>query len=72
MRRIWYYGERPARGPGRCHNGRRLCSSIPEGTSAPSARGGEAMITYSELFQFCLVIIGILGLVLQIWNMKKK
>ncbi len=30
------------------------------------------MITYSELFQFCLVIIGILGLVLQIWNMKKK
>ncbi len=30
------------------------------------------MITYSELFQFCLVIIGILGLVLNIWNMKNK
>ena len=48
---------------GRCHNGRRLCSSEPEGTSAPFAKGGDAMeITYSEPFQFCLVIIGIVGL----------
>ena len=31
-------------------------------------RGGEAMVT-SELYQFCLVIIGIIGLVLQA---KKK
>lgn len=29
------------------------------------------MLTYSELFQFCLVIIGIVGLVLQVHNKKK-
>ena len=30
------------------------------------------MLTYSELFQFCLVIIGICGLFLQAHNGKKK
>ena len=34
----------------------------------PAAAWGEAMVT-SELYQFCLVIIGIIGLVLQA---KKK
>lgn len=29
------------------------------------------MLTYSELFQFCLVIIGIVGLVIQVHNKKK-
>lgn len=29
------------------------------------------MLTYSELFQFCLVIIGIVGLVVQVHNKKK-
>lgn len=29
------------------------------------------MLTYSELFQFCLVVIGIVGLVLQVHNKKK-
>ena len=29
------------------------------------------MLTYSELFQFCLVVIGIVGLVLQVHNRKK-
>ena len=49
------------------------CPSIPEGTSAPSARrGGGAMMTYSEFFQFCLVVIGICGLFLQVHNSKKK
>ncbi len=32
---------------------------------------GVRMLTYSELFQFCLVIIGILNLVLQFRNKKK-
>ena len=32
-------------------------------------RGGEAMVTYGELFAYSLVIIGIIGLVFQI---KKK
>ncbi len=30
------------------------------------------MLTYSELFQFCLVIIGLCGLFLQVYNCKKK
>lgn len=30
------------------------------------------MVTYSVLFQFCLVIIGICGLVIQVYNSKKK
>ena len=29
------------------------------------------MLTYSELFQFCLVVIGIVGLALQVHNKKK-
>ncbi len=30
------------------------------------------MMTYSELFQFCLVVIGICGLFIQVHNSKKK
>ncbi len=30
------------------------------------------MLTYSELFQFCLVIIGVVNLVIQVHNNKKK
>ena len=30
------------------------------------------MLTYSELFQFCLVIIGICSLFLQVHSGKKK
>ena len=29
------------------------------------------MLTYSELFQFCLVVIGIVGLVIQVHDKKK-
>lgn len=29
------------------------------------------MLTYSELFQFCMVMIGIVGLVFQVHNKKK-
>ena len=35
-------------------------------------RGGDLMPTYSELFQFCLVILGVINLVIQIINNKKK
>ena len=41
----------------------------PGGTSCPSKRGVMLMITYSELFEFCLVVIGIIGLCFQA---KKK
>ncbi len=30
------------------------------------------MVTWGELFQFCLVIIGVIGLVYQISQTKKK
>ena len=33
-------------------------------------KGGCVMITYSELFQFCLVIIGICGLLIQVYKKK--
>lgn len=33
-------------------------------------KGGCGMITYSELFQFCLVIIGICGLFIQVYKKK--
>lgn len=42
------------------------------GASFPSGKEGMPMLTYSELFQFCLVIIGICGLFLQVHNGKKK
>lgn len=29
------------------------------------------MLTFSELFQFCLVVIGIVNLVIQVHNKKK-
>ncbi len=29
------------------------------------------MLTYAELFQFCMVVIGIVGLVIQVYNKKK-
>ena len=42
-----------------------------EGASAPSrAEGGGPMPTYSELFQFCLVILGVITLVYQITKKK--
>ena len=37
----------------------------------PLRKEGVLMLTYSELFQFCLVIIGIINLVLQIINKRK-
>ena len=41
------------------------------GLLAPSiVEGGDTMVTYSELFSYSLVIIGIIGLVLQITKKK--
>ena len=37
----------------------------------PLRKEGVPMLTYSELFQFCLVVIGIVGLVFQVHNKKK-
>ncbi len=45
-----------------------------EGASKASStrRGGDLMPTYSELFRFCLVILGVISLVIQIINNKRK
>lgn len=37
----------------------------------PLRKEGVSMLTFSDLFQFCMVIIGIVGLVIQILNKKK-
>ena len=57
---------------GCCHYGRRSSLSIPEGYFLrPSLRGVMRMqVTYSDLFQFCLVVIGIIGLFIQAKNKK--
>lgn len=34
-------------------------------------KGGDAMVTYSELFQFSLVILGVVGICIQIFNKRK-
>ncbi len=40
--------------------------------SLSRGRGGDLMPTYSDIFQFCLVIIGVISLVIQIINHKRK
>ena len=50
-------------------NGRRLAPPVRRGLLAPSSEGVMRMLTYSDLFQFCLVIIGIISLFFQA---KKK
>ena len=42
------------------------------GTSLQMKEGGDAMITYSDFFQFCILIIAIVNLVYQICKDKKK
>ena len=48
---------------------------FPEGefVSFPlQTRGGEAMITYSELFQFCMVLLGVATFVWTVASHSKK
>ena len=69
-----YAGNRKESSFSVASNGRRIAPPSPGGgLLAPSSRKeGVPMLTYSELFQFCLVIIGICGLFLQVHNGKKK
>ncbi len=30
------------------------------------------MVTYSELFQFCILMVSVIGLVIKVCNSKKK
>ncbi len=46
---------------------------FPEGHKlfVPLRKGGSAMVTYGELFQFCLVIIGVISICLTFAGKKK-
>ena len=35
-------------------------------------KGGQIMVTYSELFQFCILMVSVIGLVIKVCNNKKK
>ena len=46
-------------------------SPLTRRDASPLLKGGDAMyVTYSELFAYSLVIIGIVGLLIQIMNKK--
>ena len=56
---------------GATSNGRRLAPSDGGGIlPLPIKGGGDTMVTYSDLFSYSLVIIGVIGLVLQITKKK--
>ena len=59
-------------GLGATSYGRRLAPPFGGDFFAPSdfVEGGDAMVTYSELFSYSLVIIGVIGLVIQITKKK--
>ena len=61
-------------GAGAAIYGRRFVSPFRRGLlNRPSPKQGEGvdtMVTYAELFQFTLVIIGIIGLIVQITKKK--
>lgn len=54
------------------HAVRRLLPSfLMEGrASYPSGKEGMLMVTYQELFQFCMLIVGIITLVYQLTKKK--
>ena len=35
-------------------------------------RGAGVMVTYSDLFQFCMLMVTVIGLVIKVCNSKKK
>ena len=58
--------------PGVASNGRRFAPNFGGDTSHPRPlrKGVVDVVTFDELFQFCLVLIGVISLVIQI--VKKK
>jgi hypothetical protein len=47
--------------------------SFTEGSSLPDERKeGCPMVTYADLFQFCIFIVALVGLVYQIFKDKRK
>ena len=65
----WYNENALKRALGHCHT---TVGGLPllGGDFCPLRKRGGDMVTYSELFQFCLVLIGVISLIVQI--IKKK
>ena len=73
FRGLWYPVPRKEPSFSAARNGRRLAPPRPEGkllAPSSSTEGVVPMLTYSELFQFCLVVIGIVNLVIQLTKKK--
>ena len=73
FRGLWYPVPRKEPSFSAARNGRRLAPPCPEGkllAPSSSTEGVVPMLTYSELFQFCLVVIGIVNLVIQLTKKK--
>ena len=63
--KLWYCGN------GAASNGRRLAPFCGGSFLAPDfTEGGDPMVTYSELFQFVIMLTGIIALIFQV--AKKK
>ena len=67
---MWYIdhtGNREAKGG---------CTSFySEGTNSPpenKRKEGDAMITYTEFYQFCILIVSLVNLFYQIYKDKRK
>ena len=74
LRGLWFPVPRKDPSFSAARNGRRLAPPRPEGKLlAPSSSTEEVvvlMVTYSDLFQFCIVIISIVSLVVQLTKKK--
>lgn len=58
--------------PGVANDGRRFAPNFGGDTSRPRPlwKGVVDVVTYAELFQFCLVLIGVISLIIQITKKK--
>ena len=55
---------------GNIRNGRRLALSGGPSEPSDSMKEGDAMVTYTDLFQFGLLVVAIIGLVYKISRKK--
>ena len=65
--KLWYCGN------GAASNGRRPRPFLRGQLLTPDfTEGGDCMVTYSELFQFVMMLTAVIALILQVCNYKKK
>ena len=64
--KLWYCSS------GAASNGRRLAPKRGQLLTPDFTEGGDCMVTYSELFQFVMMLTAVIALILQVCNYKKK